>query len=72
MTTNFARINDFRTQLSIIRENKGMTQSQLSRYSGLDLTYIQEIESGTADPELVVLLTLADTLEVEVKGLFDF
>jgi transcriptional regulator with XRE-family HTH domain len=72
MTTNFARINDFRTQLGIIRENKGLTQSQLSKYSGLDLSYIQEIESGTADPELVVLLTLADTLEIEVKGLFDY
>ena len=72
MTTNFARIQDFRNHLGMIRENKGLTQSQLSKYSGLDLTYIQEIENGTAEPELVVLLTLADTLEIEVKGMFDY
>jgi transcriptional regulator with XRE-family HTH domain len=72
MTTNQARIQDFRSRLGMIREKKGLTQSQLSKYSGFDLHFIQEIESGTIEPELVVLLTLADTLEVEIRGLFDY
>ena len=72
MTMNHARILDLRTQLAIIREKKGYTQSQLSKYSGLDLTTIQDIETGKTEPELVVLLTIADTLEVDVKDLFDY
>ena len=72
MTMNHARILDLRTQLAIIREKKGYSQSQLSKYSGLDLTTIQDIETGKTEPELVVLLTIADTLEVDVKDLFDY
>ncbi|HYC84243.1 MAG TPA: helix-turn-helix transcriptional regulator [Chryseosolibacter sp.] len=72
MRMNEARINDFRTSLGMIRERKGLTQSQLSRYSGLDLRHIQDIEDGTVDPELVVILTIANTLEIDVKDLFDY
>jgi transcriptional regulator with XRE-family HTH domain len=63
-------LKDFRAHLGMIREQKGYSQSELSRYSGLDLTHIQAIESGQAEAELVVLLTLADTLEIEVKNWF--
>jgi transcriptional regulator with XRE-family HTH domain len=72
MRANQTKINDIRTSLGIIREKKGLTQSQLSKYSGLDLQYIQEIENGTIDPELVTILTIANTLEIDVKGLFDY
>jgi|GEM_PF-4443139 len=71
MTSNVARINDFRTSLGIIREERGFTQSQLSKYSGLDLQFIQEIENGTIDPELVVILAIANTLEIDVKDDLD-
>jgi transcriptional regulator with XRE-family HTH domain len=69
MITVQATIKDFRTHLGMIRENKGITQSELSRYSGLTLTHIQAIEEGNDEPELETLITLADTLEVEIKGL---
>jgi DNA-binding XRE family transcriptional regulator len=72
MRANETRIHDFRTSLGMIREKKGLTQSQLSKYSGLDLHYIQEIENGTVDPELVIILTIANTLEIDVKDLFDY
>jgi transcriptional regulator with XRE-family HTH domain len=65
-------IKDFRSHLGSFREQKGFTQLQLSKYSGLDLSYIQAIENGHADPELVVLLTIADTLEIDVKDWFDY
>lgn len=68
-TTN---LQDFKTRLGMIREKKGLSQSQLSKYSGLDLNYLQGIESGAIDPELVVLVTLADTLEIDVRGMPDF
>lgn len=64
-------LHEFRTHLGMIREKKGLSQSQLSKYSGLDLTYLQGIESGAIDPELVVLVALANTLEIEVKGMPD-
>jgi transcriptional regulator with XRE-family HTH domain len=65
-------IKDFKDHLGMIREQKGISQQELSRYSGLELSYIQEIEKGYADPELVVLLTIADTLEIDVKHWFDY
>jgi transcriptional regulator with XRE-family HTH domain len=67
-----ASIQDFRTHLGIFREQKGISQQELSKYSGLEVSYIQEIENGEAVPELVVLLTIADTLEIDVKGWFDY
>lgn len=67
-----ATIRDFRNHLGIIREKKGLSQIQLSKYSGLELSYIQAIENGHAEPELVILLTIADTLEVEVKDCSDY
>ena len=72
MITNFNRIQDFRNQIGTIREHRGLSQSQLSKYSGLDIQYIQEIESGSEEPEFIVLITLANALEIEVKGLFDY
>lgn len=67
--TTVQSIKDFRTHLGIIREKKGMTQSQLSKYSGMDLSYIQAIENGNDEIELEVLITIADALEIEIKGL---
>jgi transcriptional regulator with XRE-family HTH domain len=64
-------IRDFKNQLGMIRERKGITQVQLSRYSGLDLSDIQAIETGKSDPEFIVLLTIADTLEIEIKDCSD-
>jgi transcriptional regulator with XRE-family HTH domain len=71
MFNHAVRIQDFRYHLADMRESKGYSQSQLSQYSGLDLDYIQEIESGSADLELSVLITLAETLEIDIKGLPD-
>jgi transcriptional regulator with XRE-family HTH domain len=62
-------IKDFRTHLGMIREKKGITQSELSRYTGLTVSHIQALENGNDEPELEILITLADSLEVEIKGL---
>ena len=69
MITVQTTIKDFRTQLGVIREKKGISQTDLSRYTGLTLSYIQAIESGADEPELETLIALADTLEIEIKGL---
>jgi transcriptional regulator with XRE-family HTH domain len=62
-------IKDFKTHLVSFRERKGLTQSEMSKYAGVDLSYYQSIESGIDEPELDVLLAIADTLEVEIRGL---
>jgi transcriptional regulator with XRE-family HTH domain len=62
-------IKDFKEQLGAFREKKGFTQSEVSKYTGLDLSFYQSIENGHDEPELDVLLTIADTLEVELRGL---
>ena len=69
MITVQTTIKDFRAHLGVIREKKGISQTDLSRYTGLTLSYIQAIESGADEPELDTLIALADTLEVEIKGL---
>jgi transcriptional regulator with XRE-family HTH domain len=62
-------IKDFKTHLVSFRERKGLSQSEMSKYAGLDLNVYQSIESGLDEPELDVLLAIADTLEVEIRGL---
>jgi transcriptional regulator with XRE-family HTH domain len=69
MTQSQTSIKDFKTHLISFREQKGFTQSEMSKYAGLDLNAYQSIENGLDEPELEVLLVIADTLEIELRGL---
>jgi transcriptional regulator with XRE-family HTH domain len=48
-----------------LRKNAGLSQEVLAERCGIFRTYLSRIESGAANPSLVVLVTLAHALEVE-------
>lgn len=48
-----------------------MTQDDLAERCGLFRTYMSRIETGKANPTLVMIHALADSLEVPVTALFE-
>lgn len=48
-----------------LRKDAGLSQELLAQRCGIFRTYLSRIESGSANPSLVVLVTLAKALEVE-------
>jgi transcriptional regulator with XRE-family HTH domain len=63
-----------RTRLKIVREYKGLSQSELADKSGVSLRAIQAYEQGYKDfskAQLATALKLADALECDVRELLD-
>lgn len=52
-----------------IREEQGMTQEQLAAASGLQATYISDVERGVRNPSWTVVVTLAESLGTTPAGL---
>jgi transcriptional regulator with XRE-family HTH domain len=48
-----------------LRKSAGLSQEVLAERCGIFRTYLSRIESGAANPSLVVLVTLASALEVD-------
>jgi DNA-binding XRE family transcriptional regulator len=48
----------------------GMTQNDLSVKCAIFRTYLSRIENGTANPSLLVVVELANALDVKVADLF--
>ena len=65
-------IEAFAYQLKTIRVREGYTQSQLAFESGLSLSQIARIETARINPTLSTVFTLARTLDIPLKELFDF
>ena len=52
-------------QLRIQRKKLGLTQQELSEFSGVAVNTIVAVERGQGNPSLSVLLKLAETLGME-------
>ena len=50
-----------------IRKEKGLTQEQLSKMTGLDRANIAKIENGRYNTGIDIISKIADALEVEIK-----
>lgn len=48
------------------RKELAVTQTQLAEYAGLSLNTVYQIERGQANPTLETLMTLADTLGLQL------
>lgn len=48
------------------RKELAVTQTQLAEYAGLALNTVYQIERGRANPTLETLMTLVDTLGLEL------
>jgi hypothetical protein len=57
-------------QVKLLRVSNGLTQEALAERCGIFRTYLSRIESGTANPTLVVLAALAGALDVQPFELF--
>ena len=60
----------FRHNLTRLREDRGLSKSELARRSGVHRIHLGDIESGEKDPTLTVIAKLADGLGVEAATLF--
>lgn len=52
-----------------LREARRMTQEQLAFEARIDLTYVGGIERGRRNPSLMVMVRIADALDVPVGDL---
>ena len=55
-----------------LRKSAGLSQEVLAARCGIFRTYLSRIESGAANPSLVVLVTLAQALEMDPHVLLVF
>ncbi|HEX2859286.1 MAG TPA: helix-turn-helix transcriptional regulator [Alphaproteobacteria bacterium] len=53
------------------RKAKGWTQDELAHRTGMDRSYLSEIENGHKNPSVLVLLDLANTLDVSPSQLLE-
>jgi transcriptional regulator with XRE-family HTH domain len=62
-------ITAFGEVLQEARTRRGLSQSSLALLVGIDPAHLDELESGTREPTLVLLFKLADALKVEPSAL---
>ncbi len=56
--------------VTALRLDKGWTQSELARRSGVSQATLSRVEKGTQEPRPLTLVKLADALDVEYWRLF--
>ena len=74
-TTSNQEYNNFRKQLGLkiqsIRKNKKMSQEELASASEVDRVHIGYIEQGRRSASLKMLFSIARSLNIDIKNLFD-
>ena len=58
-------------RVRLLRKQRGWSQDELSRASGVDRSTISQIENSVRDPKPATLRRLARTLGVNIGDLFD-
>src|SRR5580692_9804578 len=59
------------SRLKALRTQRGWTLEKLSQLSKLSEPYLSRLESGSRQPSLAALLTLAQVYEIPVRTLLD-
>ena len=55
--------------LKAFRKKKGLSQEQLSELAGLHPTYVSQLETGKANPSMVILIAVAEQLDITIIDL---
>ncbi|HJC41882.1 MAG TPA: helix-turn-helix domain-containing protein [Candidatus Intestinimonas pullistercoris] len=50
------------------REEKGISQNQLAKLLGISQPYMNQIETGSRNPTLPLLMKICDILEIPMFG----
>ena len=70
---NMASITEkFGNRVKKLRQQKKMSQLELSQKANLDLTTINELENGNREPMLRTIWRISNAFGVSIKDLFDF
>lgn len=59
-----------KNKIKIMRVTKGFSQEDLARLSGVDRSYISQIETGKKIPSLALLERIAKALDCNLKDFF--
>ena len=51
------------------RKQAGLSQEELAFQCDIDRTYISKVEKGVANPSLLILVKIAETLNVRIEDL---
>jgi transcriptional regulator with XRE-family HTH domain len=51
------------------RKQAGLSQEELAFQCDIDRTYISKLERGVANPSLLILVKIAETLNVKIEDL---
>ena len=62
----------FSNNLIDILEDRGMSQAQLARDSGLSVSRVSEYINRNATPTIFALINIADALDMDIGELVDF
>jgi transcriptional regulator with XRE-family HTH domain len=62
----------FAKRLKELREQRGLTQEELAKASGLSISFIRAIEQGVNAPSFESIEFLAKALAVEEREFFSF
>ncbi len=65
-------LKKFGQNLKKLRNEKGLSQEELSYRADLDISQIGRIERGVVNTSICVVQKIAKALEVDMKDLFDF
>ena len=63
---------NFGRRVAFLRAEKGISQEYLALQSGINRTYIGEIERGEKSPSLNTIAKIASGLNISIKTLFDY
>lgn len=56
--------------ISIVRQSKGITQTELAKRLGMDRTHLSKVETGKVRPSTALLERIAEALDVSIKDFF--
>ena len=56
-------------RLSVLREKRGLSQTQLADMAGIGRAHLSQIENGAVAARIDTLKTLADALEISLSEL---
>ena len=65
-------LKQFGERIRKIRKGKGLTQVKLANDMDVEISQISRIERGIINTSISTVKTIADTLNVSIKELFDF
>lgn len=57
-------------RITYLRKQKGWTQEELAFQANIHKNYLCDLENGKRNPTLMILLSIADALEIDLAFLF--